>query len=492
MKQDMTNHCLRASPLDEALARASKEGKMIDRHIFRAYDIRGDVRTQLTPEAVYAIGQGIAEARFSRGSTLALARDARTHSPLLSARLSEGLRARGVHVVDLGQATTPMLYFALHMSDFDGGIMLTGSHNPINDNGLKICRKTESFLGPDIEAVRARVAEPFKALAASDLGQETQSDISEAYAKAILSRLKPARKLHLVVDAGNGVAGPFAVDILTRMGAIVTPLYCEPDGHFPNHHPDPSEPENLEDCRQKVLELGADLGLAFDGDGDRLGVIASDGQIIAADRLLVLFARDVLEKQAGATIIGDVKCSSFSFEDIRLRGGKAVMAKTGHALIKAKMRETGAAFAGEMSGHFFFEEGWYGFDDAIYAAARLVEIVARLGDIHGILADLPQSFATAEIRIPCPDDLKFDLAQAMIDVYQKRLPTSDLDGARIDFPKGWALIRASNTQAIIVARIEAESQDEARKIAQDLVSEMTTYLKSVDRTIDLSPLSHDI
>lgn len=450
---------------------------MMDSHIFRAYDIRGDVRTQLTPEAVFVIGRALAEARFAAGETVAVGRDAREHSPIIAQKLIEGLTLQGVHVVDLGQITTPMLYFALFGHDFDGGVMVTGSHNPIFDNGLKICRKTHSFLGEDIQAVYRRTLEPFEA--ASERGTVRSLDVTQAYVDDIVSRVPAVSKLSIVIDAGNGVAGPFAQRLMSHYASELTSLYCDPDGSFPNHHPDPSVPKNLEDCRQVVLAKGATLGLGFDGDGDRLGVIDRDGTIIPADRLIVLFAREILSRRAHATIIGDVKCSKFTFDDIAHHGGTPVMSKTGHALIKAKIRETGAALAGEMSGHFFFEDRWFGFDDALYAAARLVEIAANAAQegksLQDLLSDLPQSCATPELRFDCPDDIKFELAKAMCAHYSKLYPTSDLDGARIDFPNGWALIRASNTQPVIVMRVEADSAEAVNAIMADLKQEIARF-----------------
>lgn len=450
---------------------------MIDPHIFRAYDIRGDVRTQLTPEAAFVIGRALAEARFAAGETVVIGRDARDHSPLIAQNLIEGLTLQGVHVVDLGQITTPMLYFALFRHEFDGGVMVTGSHNPIFDNGLKICRKTQSFLGADIQAVYHRTKEPFEP--ASERGKVRSLDVTQDYIDDIVSRVSAVSKLSMVIDAGNGVAGPFAQRLMSHYATDLTCLYCEPDGSFPNHHPDPSVPKNLEDCRRLVIEKGAAIGLGFDGDGDRLGVIDRDGTIIPADRLIVLFAREILARRTGATIIGDVKCSKFTFDDIAVHGGTPVMSKTGHALIKAKIRETGAALAGEMSGHFFFEDRWFGFDDALYAAARLVEIAANAEKagktLQNLLSDLPQSCATPELRFDCPDDIKFELAKAMCAHYSKLYPTSDLDGARIDFPNGWALIRASNTQPVIVMRIEADSPEAVNAIMTDIRKEIARF-----------------
>ncbi|MBQ9396054.1 MAG: phosphomannomutase/phosphoglucomutase [Proteobacteria bacterium] len=454
----------------------------MDKNIFRAYDIRGDVRTQLTPETVLIIGRALAAAHFAAGSTLVVGRDARTHSPKLAENLIRGLRMQGVNVVDLGQITTPMLYFTLFNRNFDGGVMVTGSHNPIHDNGLKICRKTASFLGEDIRAIRD-TAENLPKPATVE-GTYTELDIFAEYESAILNRIPPKENLRIVIDAGNGVAGPFAKSLFSHYASQLVDLYCVPDGTFPNHHPDPSVAKNLADLQKAVLENHADIGLAFDGDGDRLGVVDRNGKIIAADHLIVLFAREILARTHKAVIIGDVKCSKFTFDDIEKNGGIPMMSKTGHALIKAKIRETNAALAGELSGHFFFGDRWYGFDDALNAAARILEIAAnaKLEDksLTDLLSDLPKSFTTPEIRLDCPDDVKFELAQAMYETYSKRYPTNNLDGARIDFPNGWALVRASNTQPVIVMRVEAVSESALHEIQTDIEREIDYYLTHHD------------
>ena len=460
---------------------------MINKNIFRAYDIRGDVRTELTEDAVFRIGRALTLSHFGPGSVLAVARDARTHSPMLADALIRGLRDGGVSVVDFGQTTTPMLYFALAAKTFDGGIMLTGSHNPIHENGLKICKQNNSFVRADIEAVYENIDRP---LPECDRGKLQNDNIFEAYSSAITSCITMRRPLRLVVDCGNGVAGPYVTRVLAALGCDVIPLFCDPDGTFPNHHPDPTVAANLTACRDLVLNKHADFGIALDGDGDRLGVIDRDGTIIPSDRLLALFARSVLSEQPGAAIIGDVKCSKFTFDDIRSHGGNPIMSKTGHALIKAKMRETGAALAGEMSGHFFFKHRWYGFDDAIYAASRLCEMAAKsdCSSISELLADLPTAFATPEIRIPCPDEAKFELTQALVDYYKLQFPTNTIDGARVDFPDGWALMRASNTQPVLVVRVEANSESSKHNILNNIAEQITLWANSHNLTISTSEL----
>ena len=465
----------------------------IDPHIFRAYDIRGDVRTQLTEEAAQAIGAALSASHFPAGSTLVVGQDARLSSSGLSQALVEGLLRQGVNVVCLGQVTTPMLYFALFERAFDGGIMVTGSHNPVYDNGFKICRGRESFVGEDIQRVYQKTLEP--QAPAAQRGTLTTWNVFQTYADAIHSRVFPGRPLKLVVDTGNGVAGPFVERVLAPYAQNLEMMYGAPDGRFPHHHPDPSDAKNMVDCQTRVLETHADLGLALDGDGDRLGVVDSTGCLIPADRLLTLFAREILARRRGATILGDVKCSQTTFDDIAHRGGVPCMVKTGHALIKAKIRETQAAMAGEMSGHFFFEDRWFGFDDAIYAAARLCEIVARLPEgqsLSDALSDLPPAVATPEIRVECPDAFKFDLVREMYNRYKERFPTSDLDGARIDFPQGWALVRASNTQPVIVVRIEAQSRPSVTELSEALLRDLEDISCAHGVRIDMSPVEHAV
>lgn len=474
---------------------------MIDRNIFRAYDIRGDAATQLTGDAAYAIGLALGMTHFEAGTAICVGRDARTTSPELARRLVDGLTAQGVDVVDLGMITTPMSYYAMHRLNVDGergvesfaqgvsgSVMITGSHNPANENGLKICRGKSSFLRDDIVALYETIASGAAREKNARRGRVVARDVADAYVSDIWRRLKAPRRLKIVVDAGNGAAGPIALRVLSRY-ADITPLYCDPDGAFPHHHPDPSVTKNLIDCRKKVLETGAELGVAFDGDGDRIGVVDASGEIIPADKLLVLFARDVLAAAPLSTILGDVKCSKFTFDDISKHGGKPIMTKTGHALIKAKIRETHAALAGEMSGHFFFDENWYGFDDAVYAAARLCAIrAASRRSIEDMLSDLPPSFATPELRLPCDDNAKFALAEAVCAHYSARYPTCDLDGARVDFPNGWALVRASNTQPVVVARVEGATLDDTRAICRDLSQTIDEIARKVGAPIDLTQL----
>lgn len=457
--------------------------------IFRAYDIRGDVRNQLTPQTVLEIGRTLGLSHFPPGSRVAVGRDARTHSPELTKNLVNGLCIQGVHVIDLGMITTPMLYFFLAENPSDGGIMITGSHNPINDNGLKICAHGRPFLKSDIERVYQKTLST--KTPAPIRGSVTPFDIFPAYLNAITSRVQPKQPLSIVIDCGNGAAGPFASQVFSHYASTLHALYCTPDGAFPNHHPDPSVPENMKDCSRAVCQYHADIGLAFDGDGDRLGVIDNDGSRIDADKLIALFSREILSRSPHATILGDVKCSKSTFDDIKKHGGVPVMTQSGHALIKTKMLETNAAFAGEMSGHFFFKDRWFGFDDAIYAAARLCEIIAgNRRPIRDILADIPQTYATPEIRIPCPDEQKFAFTQYVTDTFRNRYPTCDIDGARIDFEQGWVLVRASNTQPVIVMRAESNSESGKNDILNRVASEMMRYAKIHNLHIDWNLLKN--
>lgn len=451
----------------------------LDTHIFRAYDIRGDVRSQLTPDVVFDIGRALAAAHFPPKSRLLIGRDARETSPQLAQKLIDGLRLQGVDIIDLGAVTTPMLYFAqFRQPDAQGAVMVTGSHNPIHDNGLKICKKNQSFLRNDIAAVLEKMTD--LPAPAQTPGTYAKLDIADAYEQAILSLVRPKRKLKLVIDAGNGVAGPFALRILSHFADTIEPLYCTPDGAFPNHHPDPSVPENMKDCKAAVCDTHADLGLAFDGDGDRLGVVDSDGTLIPADRLIAVFARDILSRTPNATILADVKCSKLTFDDIKNHGGIPHMTKTGHALIKADIAKNHAAFAGEMSGHFFFSEPWFGFDDALFAASRLCEIVANTNQsIAERLADLPKTFATPELRFDCPDDIKFDIPKKIADCYRDIYPVCTLDGARIDFPQGWALVRASNTQPVLVIRVEADSRENTQRLLEQIKRDIQNHCSLV-------------
>ena len=390
---------------------------------------------------------------------VSVGRDCRLTSDRYAAALADGIRATGVDVVDLGVCPTPLMYFSLFHWTLDGGIQVTGSHNPADHNGFKICLGTSSMHGDQIQDLRRRLeAGRFR----SGAGGGEQRAVVPVYQDWVVEHIGTlARPIDVVVDAGNATAGPVAPAIYRRMGARVTELFCDMDGRFPNHHPDPTIPENMADAIRAVTTRRAELGIAFDGDADRIGVVDGAGRIVWGDELLVLYGRDVLERNPGATIVSEVKCSQRLYDDIAARGGRAIMWKAGHSLLKAKMRETGALLGGEMSGHIFFKERYFGYDDAIYAGARLLEILSRTGrTVAELLADLPPSHTTPEIRVDCPDDVKFAVAARVCERFRAEgLPLVDVDGVRVKFPRGWGLLRASNTQPVLVMRFEAETPD---------------------------------
>ncbi len=431
--------------------------------MFREYDIRGVAGQDLTVEVVREIGVIFANALQDEvgGRRVAVSRDGRLSSPWLSAALIEGLVAGGAHVIDIGMGPTPALYFATHHLTTDAGIMITGSHNPPEYNGLKMVRQHRAVYGADIQRLGQRLlAGPGERRGGGSV--ELSTGLHDAYLARLLEgfRARPDRPLRVVVDCGNGAAGNVAAQLFQRLpGVQADVLFAEVDGTFPNHHPDPTVERNLVDLRRQMTTVGADLGIAFDGDGDRLGVLDEQGQIIWGDCLMVLFARAVLREHPGACVIGDVKCSQRLFDAIRTAGGVPVMWKTGHSLIKAKMRDSGALLAGEMSGHLFFADRYFGYDDALYAALRLIEVAAgHEGPLSSLLADLPEVFATPEMRIHCPDDRKFGVMER-IAAEQKRAgrELSDIDGVRVRTEDGWWLLRVSNTQPAMVARVEASS-----------------------------------
>lgn len=428
----------------------------VPQSIFRAYDIRGIVDETLTEQGVFSIGRAVATEALSVGQkTIAIARDGRLHSPRLSESLAKGIQSTGCHVVDVGQVPTPVLYFATHQLDTQSGVMITGSHNPANYNGLKIVIAGNTLSGDAIQNLYKRIErDDFE----DGEGSYQQQMMLPEYIGAITTDVRLDRMIKVVVDCGNGVAGEVAPMLLSTLGCEVVPLYCDIDGNFPNHHPDPSKPENLQELIDKVREEEAELGLAFDGDGDRLGVVDSSGNVIWPDRQMMLYAMDVLSRQAGADIIYDVKCTRNLAKVIAEHGGKPIMSKTGHSLIKAKMKETNAELAGEMSGHIFFKERWYGFDDALYTAARLLEIVtAEFRSTTEIFAELPDSVSTPEINISLQEGENFSFVEDL----QSKSSFEDakiitIDGIRVEFKNGWGLVRASNTTPSLVLRFEAD------------------------------------
>ncbi len=431
----------------------------IERNIFRAYDIRGVVGTTLDAGIAKLIGQAIGSAMQDQGlKDIVVGRDGRLSGPEMTNALIDGLRAAGRDVIDIGQAPTPLCYFAAFQLRTGSCVAVTGSHNPADYNGFKIVLGGETLAGDAIQALYARIAED-RLYKASAPGGLQQREVAPDYIQRIAEDVQLERKLKVVIDCGNGVAGMLAPDVLEAIGCEVMPIFCEVDGTFPNHHPDPSDPKNLTDTIQMVQRMEADIGLAFDGDGDRLGVVTRAGEIIYPDRLLMLFAADVLERNPGACIVYDVKCTGHLAGHILRHGGSPLMWKTGHSLIKAKMKETGAELAGEMSGHFFFKERWYGFDDAIYAAARLLEILAsRDENADAVFAELPKGFSTPELKLPLPEGESY----AFIDKFREKAKfegarVATIDGVRADWPDGWGLVRASNTTPVLVMRFDADT-----------------------------------
>ena len=424
--------------------------------IFKAYDIRGIVETALTPAAVELIGRAFGTEALAKGTPrVAVGRDGRLSGPMLIEALAKGLRAAGCDVVDVGMVTTPMLYFAAYHLGTRSGIMVTGSHNPPEYNGLKMVLADEAIAGEAIQDLRKRID---RADFATGSGGLSTADVREAYLERVVGDIKLDRPIDLIVDSGNGVAGGIAPELYRRLGCRVTEMFCEVDGNFPNHHPDPSQPENLEDLLE-ALRSGGELGFAFDGDGDRLGVVTKRGKIIYPDRQLMLFAADVLTRNPGAEIIFDVKCTRALFPWIRERGGRPLMWKTGHSLIKAKLRETGAPLAGEMSGHVFFKERWYGFDDGVYAGARLLEILSRVADVSVPLESLPDSVNTPELQIKLAEGENFKLIEKLQREakFDGATDVITIDGVRAEYPDGFGLARASNTTPVVVLRFEGDN-----------------------------------
>ncbi|HJW45075.1 MAG TPA: phosphomannomutase/phosphoglucomutase [Lysobacter sp.] len=453
-----------AKPAEEK--KVDKPMVAIDRGIFRAYDVRGVVGQTLDSSIAELLGQSIGSVMQQHGLLdIVVGRDGRLSGPELTEGLINGLRKAGRNVIDIGMAPTPVVYFGAYHLRAGSCVSVTGSHNPPDYNGFKIVVGGETLYGDAITDLYDRIAEG-RLYQADAPGSVRYQDVGEDYVQRIANDVQLDRPLKVVVDAGNGVAGDIGPRVLAAIGAEVTPLYCEIDGTFPNHHPDPSEPHNLEDLIRMVQRLGADLGVAFDGDGDRLGVVTQDGQNIFPDRVLMLFAADVLERNPGAQIIFDVKCTGRLPGHILRHGGSPLMWKTGHSLIKAKMRETGAELAGEMSGHFFFKERWYGFDDGIYAAARLLEILSVQPDSpSATLSALPDGVSTPEIKVDAPGGDPHSFVERFRSAAQfEGARLSTIDGLRVDFPDGWGLVRASNTTPVLVMRFDADSADALQRI----------------------------
>ena len=446
----------------------------INPQIFREYDIRGIVGTDLTPESATSIGKAIGTyIRRGNGKNMILGRDVRSSSVEFCNILSKALNSTGCNVIDIGMVPTPVLYFALHHFNADGGVMITGSHNPPEFNGFKISQGLHSLYGEKVQELKRLIeVNNFEV----GTGTTQQQPVLAEYMEKICSILEIPRKIKVVVDGGNGCFGIVGPDLLKKLGQTPIELFSEPDGTFPNHHPDPTVSEHLTDLIEKVRLENAELGIGFDGDADRIGVVDEKGNILWGDQLLTIFARDILSQNPGATIVGEVKCSQNLYKDIKKHGGVPVMAAAGHSLIKNKMRETGALLAGEMSGHICFADNYYGFDDAIFAACRVLQIVAQSNKkVSEMLADLPETAYTPEIRIDCPDDQKFKIVRELTEIFREKYEVIDIDGVRVNFDDGWALIRASNTQPVLVLRLEAVTKERLKELVAVIKKQTDKY-----------------
>ena len=440
--------------------------KDITRAVFRAYDIRGIIGLELDEDSFYTIGRALAlYLRQLQRQEVYLGWDGRLTSNALSRALKEGLLASGIHVITLGEVPTPVVYYATHTTLVDCGLMVTGSHNPAEYNGIKMVLAGKTLAQEDINFLYTLIG---REVESSMRGEESSFNILPHYKERIVADVKLDRALKVVVDCGNGVAGPIIPDVLEALGCEVIPLYCDVDGRFPNHHPDPTVEANLSALKETVFQHSADLGLAFDGDADRLGLVTNKGEMICPDRLMMLFAQNILERLTDAAIVFDVKCSSHLEKVITAAGGRAIMCPTGHSIVKAVMKETGAALAGEMSGHLFFKDRWYGFDDALYSACRLLEIISK--STHTVDEQfklIPNSINTPEIKIIIAEEDKFAFMKHFCE--QADFPEAKvlkIDGLRVEFTQGWGLLRASNTTPCLVARFEAECEDSLRDIQQ--------------------------
>jgi len=440
----------------------------INPNIFREYDIRGIVDKDLTPGIVQTLGQAMGTYFRSHGHRrTAVGRDCRLSSPDYAQALAAGLREAGCDVVDLGTIPTPLLYFAIFYKAFEAGVMITGSHNPPEYNGFKMMSGQDTLYGDTIQEIYHLIRDD-KLLTDCE-GTAAAYDLVPEYRDYVVAGIKPARKLKVVIDAGNGTGGVVAVPIFKRMGAEIVELFCEMDGRFPNHHPDPTLPEAMDTLIRTVRSEKADFGIAYDGDADRIGVVDDEGHLIWGDQLLIFFARDILKSNPGRAIISEVKATQVLYDEIARLGGKPVMYRTGHSLIKKKIKEEKALLAGEMSGHIFFADRWFGFDDAIYSSARLYELLSATDvKLSTMLAGLPKTFSTPEIRIYASEEVKFKIVDEVKADLAKKYPVIDIDGVRAVMPKGWGLVRASNTQAVLVLRFEAETEADLAAIQKEV------------------------
>jgi len=444
--------------------------------VFREYDIRGIAGSEITDPDVSTLGRAFGTYMARQGKRrIVVGRDCRLSSDRYRDLLLGGLLESGMDVVDIGVCPTPLFYFAIRHLDREGGMMITASHNPPEYNGFKVCNGFDTIAGAEIQKL-AHIARSGDFSSAE--GRLDHFDIISPYVDFVTGNIRLEGRLRVGVDGGNATGGPVAVAILKRLGCEIYPIYCDMDGTFPNHEPDPTVMENLVDLRNLVLRERLDVGVAYDGDGDRLGVIDHRGEVVFGDKLMIIFAREILSRRPGSVFIAEVKCSKTLFDDIELRGGLAIMWKTGHSLIKAKMKEVDAQLAGEMSGHIFFKDRYFGFDDGIYASCRLLEVLSRRGQsIPELLDGVPAVHATPEIRIECPDEIKFEVVdRAKREFKEKNLKVIDIDGARITFPDGWGLVRASNTQPVVVLRFEAQTLDRLGEI-RDLIESTIERIK---------------
>jgi phosphomannomutase/phosphoglucomutase len=461
------------------LEKVKVEAMKINPQIYREYDIRGVVDKDLTPEIVRRLGQGFGTYMASQGHfKLVVGRDGRLSSKAFKEALAEGLISTGCDIIDIGLCPTPVYYFSIFHLNREGGMMVTGSHNPPEFNGFKVSVGRSTIFGEEIQKL-GRLIDRGKFITGN--GKVLDKEIIRPYQDYIKKDIKLEKKMRVVIDAGNGTAGAVAGPLLRGLGCEVEELYCEIDGRFPNHFPDPTIPKNLKDLIDRVKKLRADVGIGYDGDADRLGVVDDRGNIIWGDQLMILFSREILNEKKGATFIAEVKCSQNLFDDVEKHGGRALMWKTGHSLIKEKMKEEKAILGGEMSGHIFFADRYFGYDDAIYASCRLIELLSKTDKkLSQLLEDIPKTQITPEIRVDCPDEIKFKVVDRVKEELKKDHSVIDVDGVRVRFEDGWGLVRASNTQPVLVLRFEALTEkrlQEIRKLVEDKVQEAVESLR---------------
>ncbi len=451
--------------------------------IFREYDIRGVYGTDLTETIAEGIGKSFGTVvHRSGGKTISLGYDVRLSTPALKTAFLKGLATTGINVIDIGECPTPVLYFSLYQLPVDGGAMITASHNPGEFNGFKLCNKKHTLFGDEIQEINTLIEN--NDFEQSDTSGQVSSEENflSVYSDYLFEQFGRMENKKIVIDCGNGAAALNAPDIFRRLGFEVIPLFCEADGTFPNHHPDPTVSKNLEDLIAAVQKENAAAGIAFDGDGDRIGVVDEKGDIIWGDRLTLLFAMDILKSHPGATIISEVKASQVFYDEVARLGGNGIMWKTGHSLMKSKMKESGALLAGEMSGHIFFADRYFGYDDATYAGCRLLEILIKgQKPLSSYFDHLPNTYVTPEIRVDCPDDLKFEITEKCREFFSKHFKTIDIDGVRIILPDGWGLIRASNTQPALVLRFEASTQDRLEKNREGIEKYLNILLSEIKK-----------